>query len=130
MSRFRRGGLHCHSDRSDGALPPREVVDRYRAAGYDFVAVTDHLRAAYGYPVTDTRPLRRGGFTTLLGAELHAPGPELASEWHLSAVGLPPPGETGPLLARWACSRGATHVRVTVVDAAGRRAWTNPVWRP
>ena len=23
---------------------------------------------------------------------------------------------------------GSAHLRVTVVDAAGRRAWTNPVW--
>jgi hypothetical protein len=111
--RFWRGGLHAHSDHSDGAFPPDEVVRRYQEAGYDFVTVTDHFRAKYGYPLTDTRPLRTARFTTLLGAELHAPRTELGAEWHIIAVGLPlgfaPPdtGETGPQLARRARAAGA-----------------------
>jgi hypothetical protein len=111
--RFWRGNLHCHSDRSDGALPPGELVRRYRAAGFDFLAVTDHFRARYGFPLTDTRPLRTPGFTTLLGAELHAPRTEFSAEWHIIAVGLPlgfpPPerDETGPHLARRARAAGA-----------------------
>jgi PHP domain len=111
--RFWRGGLHAHSDRSDGALSPAAVVEQYRHAGYDFVAVTDHFRAVYGFPVTDTRALRSDGFTTLIGAELHAPDPELSAEWHLIAAGLPldfaplRPGETGPQLARRARQAGA-----------------------
>ena len=111
--RFWRGNLHTHSDRSDGALPPDEVVRLYQEAGYDFVAVTDHFRAKYGFPLTDTRSLRTPTFTTLLGAELHAPRTELSSEWHIIAVGLPlgfvPPdsAETGPELARRARAAGA-----------------------
>ena len=34
--------LHTHSDRSDGTLPPAEVVRRAVAAGLDVVALTDH----------------------------------------------------------------------------------------
>jgi hypothetical protein len=104
--RFWRGNLHTHSDHSDGALSPTRVVELYREAGYDFVAITDHFRAEYGFPLTDTRALRSVGFTTLPGAELHAPGTELAAEWHIVAVGLPDgfpppdPGESGPALAR------------------------------
>jgi histidinol phosphatase-like PHP family hydrolase len=111
--RFWRGNLHTHSDRSDGALPPEEVARAYRAAGYDFLAITDHFRAEYGYPLTDTRALRTVDFTTLLGAELHAPRTELSDEWHIVAVGLPldfaPPGpdESGPELARRARAVGA-----------------------
>lgn len=111
--RFWRGNLHTHSDRSDGALPPEEVARRYRDAGYDFLAVTDHFRAEYGFPLTDTRALRDDGFTTLLGAELHAPRPEFSSEWHIVAVGLPlgfappAPGEDGPALAQRARAAGA-----------------------
>ena len=111
--RFWRGNLHTHSDRSDGALPPDEVVRLYQEAGYDFIALTDHFRAKYGFPLTDTRSLRSRGFTTLLGAELHAPRTELSSEWHIIAVGLPlgfvPPdsAETGPELARRARAAGA-----------------------
>ncbi|MEU2854565.1 CehA/McbA family metallohydrolase [Streptomyces syringium] len=111
--RFWRGNLHTHSDQSDGALPPEEVGRLYREAGYDFLAITDHFRAKYGFPLTDTRPLRSPEFTTLLGAELHAPRTEFSSEWHIIAVGLPlgfpPPesSESGPHLARRARAAGA-----------------------
>ncbi len=111
--RFWRGNLHGHSTGSDGAIPPEEVCARYRAAGYDFVAVTDHFIGHYAHPVTDTRPFRSGGFTTLLGAELHAPATSHGDLWHIVAVGLPPdfpptaPDETGPALARRAAAAGA-----------------------
>ncbi|MFD5148808.1 PHP domain-containing protein [Streptomyces sp. NPDC058401] len=111
--RFWRGNLHTHSDRSDGALSPAATARYYRSAGYDFLAVTDHFRPEYGFPLTDTTALRTEGFTTLLGAELHAPRTEAGSSWHILAVGLPPgfappgPDETGPLLARRAREAGA-----------------------
>ncbi|UED88417.1 CehA/McbA family metallohydrolase [Streptomyces profundus] len=126
--RFWRGNLHAHSDRSDGALSPREVVGRYREAGYDFVAVTDHFRARHGFPLTDTRSFRTPEFTTLLGAELHPPRTEFASEWHLLAVGLPldfrppEPDEDGPGLARRARAAGAfvglAHPAASLLTAA------------
>ncbi|MEI4469925.1 CehA/McbA family metallohydrolase [Frigidibacter sp. MR17.24] len=84
-----RGNLHCHSDRSDGALPPAEVCARYAAAGYDFIALTDHFVGRFGYPVTDTAGQRGNGFTTLLGAELHSGAMANGELWHLLAVGLP-----------------------------------------
>jgi hypothetical protein len=111
--RFWRGNLHTHSDRSDGALSPGEVCRVYRDAGYDFLAVTDHFKDEYGFPLTDTRPYRTAGFTTLIGAELHAPRTEFSSEWHVIAVGLPlgfappAPGESAPQLARRARAAGA-----------------------
>jgi hypothetical protein len=113
LGRYWRGNLHTHSSLSDGALPPEEIVAIYREAGYDFVAITDHFRPEYGFPLTDTRALRTAAFTTLLGAELHAPRTEHSSEWHIVAVGLPlgfrpaEPDETGPALARRARAAGA-----------------------
>ena len=111
--RFWRGNLHGHSTGSDGALPPAEVCARYRAAGYDFICLSDHFLPHYGYPVTDTRAARGDGFTTLLGAELHAPATGHGDLWHIVAAGLPAdfpatlPGETGPDLARRAAAAGA-----------------------
>jgi histidinol phosphatase-like PHP family hydrolase len=110
---FWRGNLHAHSNCSDGAFSPAETARIYRDAGYDFVAVTDHFRPQYDYPITDTRDLRSDGFTTLIGAELHAPSTEAGQEWHIIAAGLPldfpPPSatETGPELARRARATGA-----------------------
>jgi predicted metal-dependent phosphoesterase TrpH len=87
--RFWRGNLHTHSDRSDGLLDPAEVCRRYRAEGYDFLALTDHFVGRYGYPIVDTRPMRDAGFTTILGAELHSGATSNGSLWHILAVGLP-----------------------------------------
>ncbi len=70
--RFWRGNLHTHSNRSDGVLTPEEVCRRYRAEGYDFLALTDHFVGQYGYPIVDTTPFQTAGFTTLPGAELHS----------------------------------------------------------
>jgi hypothetical protein len=111
--RFWRGNLHTHTKRSDGALSPEQACRRYQEAGYDFLAITDHFRAKYGFPLTDTRKLRSATFTTLLGAELHAPRTEFAPEWHIVALGLPldfprpNAEETGPELARRARAGGA-----------------------
>jgi hypothetical protein len=119
--RFWRGNLHTHSDRSDGILPPEEVCRRYRAEGYDFLAVTDHFIGTYDYPLVDTRPFRAPGFTTLLGAELHSGAMGNGALWHILAVGLPldfapgnapgfhqvPGMETGAEIARRARDAGA-----------------------
>ena len=88
--RFWRGNLHTHSTLSDGVLPPAEVCRRYAAEGYDFIALTDHFVGCYGYPIADTLPFRRAGFTTILGAELHSGAMANGELWHILAVGLPP----------------------------------------
>ena len=87
--RFWRGNLHTHSNVSDGVLDPAEVCRRYKAEGYDFIALTDHFVGAYGYPITDTKPFRDNSFTTILGAELHSGAMENGELWHILAVGLP-----------------------------------------
>ena len=119
--RFWRGNLHTHSTRSDGVLPPEEVCRRYRAEGYDFMALTDHFVGAYGYPIVDTAPFRAEGFTTLPGAELHSGAMANGELWHILAVGLPadfapsdspdfhpkPGQESGPEIAARAVEAGA-----------------------
>jgi hypothetical protein len=111
--RFHKGNLHTHSTRSDAQRDPADVCALYREAGYDFLALTDHFLPRYGFPISDTRPFRTNSFTTLLGAEVHAPATELGEPWHILAVGLPsdfaptPPGETGPVLAARCAAAGA-----------------------
>lgn len=119
--RFWRGNLHTHSTRSDGVLDPAEVCRRYKAEGYDFIALTDHFVGRYGYPIVDTTPYRCEGFTTLLGAELHSGAMQNGELWHILAVGLPADfapanapdfkpvagQETGPQIASRARAAGA-----------------------
>ena len=112
-ARFRKGNLHTHSNRSDGARTPEEVCQVYRDAGYDFLALTDHFMDRYNFPITDTRPYRQDGFTTLISAEMHAPKTEAGELWHFTAIGLPDdfapitPEETGPDVARRCMAAGA-----------------------
>jgi histidinol phosphatase-like PHP family hydrolase len=84
-----RGNLHCHSDRSDGHAAPAAVIGAYREAGYDFVALTDHFEAEYGWQITDTRQFRDAHFTTLLGAELSSAPWEQRDCYWVTALGLP-----------------------------------------
>ena len=111
--RFFKGNIHTHSTLSDGMRGPEEVCALYRDAGYDFLALTDHFQAKFGFPIADTRPFRAANFTTILGAEVHAPATSLGEIWHILAVGLPldfaptPPGETGAELAARCLAAGA-----------------------
>ena len=66
-----RGNLHAHSTRSDGALTPQEVVDRYAAKGYDFLMLSDH--DTLGEPAS----LEGKGMLLLAGNEVSAGGPHL-----------------------------------------------------
>jgi histidinol phosphatase-like PHP family hydrolase len=111
--RFFRGNIHTHSSRSDGALDPAEVCRRYRESGYDFLCLSDHFLPQYGFPIVDTRPFRTNRFTTILGAEVHAPANSQGEAWHVLAAGLPEDfaptaeGETGVALAARARAAGA-----------------------
>ncbi len=111
--RFLRGNIHMHTDASDGEVSLDQAITAYRMNNYDFVAVTDHFLREYGYPITDTRCHRSEDFTTLIGAELHAPSLENGEPWHLLALGLPldfprpNPEDDGPELARKAWEAGA-----------------------
>src|ERR1700684_2343721 len=87
--RFWRGNLHAHSNLSDGALNPVDVVEAYKRAGYDFLQVADHFLGRVDRPIADTRALRCSTFTTLIGAEIHAMGTSAGEYWHVVATGLP-----------------------------------------
>jgi len=110
---FYKGNLHSHSTNSDGRKSPAEVIDIYRGAGYHFLALTDHFLERYGFPISDTRGFRTDGFTTLLGAELHAGEITLGGHWHIVAAGLPldfeptPLGQSGADLCQRARTAGA-----------------------
>ena len=111
--RFWKGNLHTHSTRPDAARDAEVVCALYRDAGYDFLALTDHFLPAFGFPIVDTRGFRTNRFTTILGAEVHAPATEIGELWHLLAVGLPldftktPPSERAPELAARCIAAGA-----------------------
>ena len=128
--RFWRGNLHTHSTRSDGVLPPEEVCRRYRAEGYDFLALTDHFIGRYGYPIVDTQAFRSTGFTTVLGAELHSGAMANGELWHLLAVGLPAdfaPSDS-PDFAPQPGQETAQELAARAVNAGAFVAIAHPQW--
>ena len=76
-----RGNLHCHSTNSDGALPPHEVIERYAALRYDFLAITDHLK------VTDPQPFARNDLLLIPGTELHGDEQAPHRTYHMVVIG-------------------------------------------
>ena len=130
QGRFWRGNLHGHSTRSDGVLDVAEVCRRYKAEGYDFIAVTDHMVGLYSYPITDTTPYRDAEFTTLLGAELHAGMMENGELWHLLAVGLPAdfvPADAPDFAPHPGCE-SAADLAERAADAGAFVAIVHPQW--
>ncbi len=90
--RMLKGGLHCHTTRSDGKVDPAEVIRLHARNGYDFLALTDHRRYNFenfapeagvtivpGMEFDDTFQWGDGGFrcwhTVCLGPEKEAGNP-------------------------------------------------------
>lgn len=110
--RYRKAQLHCHTLRSDGVHPPRALLERYRAAGYAFVVLTDHDR------VTACDDLNDGEFLALPGVETTVARPFRPLGPHLGRLGLP-----GSLAAR-----GAQACIDATVAAGGVVSLHHPSW--
>ncbi len=61
---FFKGNLHAHTTNSDGRRTPQEVIELYKAHGYDFLALTDHWKR------TVEEPYYYEGMLLLPGIEL------------------------------------------------------------
>ena len=113
-----RGNLHGHSNHSDGALNPQEVVNKYKEIGYDFTCLSDHLWKGSKFAaetVLETKNLNQRDFITIPSAELHCKGKKYIRDglWHIVANGLPldfkcaDEKETAPHLVQRAIEAGA-----------------------
>ena len=66
-----KGDLHLHTCRSDGKGTPFEVACAYRAAGYDFIAVTDHHKFAPSLEAQSAIKALTDKFYVFRGEEVH-----------------------------------------------------------
>ncbi len=71
-SQWLRGNFHAHTNRTDGALSPQELIDAFAERGYDFLSISDHdmLTAAEDYAQWNDR-----GLVLIPGNEITAHGP-------------------------------------------------------
>ena len=116
--KYFKGNLHRHSNHSDGALNPQEVVNKYKEIGYDFTCLSDHLWKDSKFAaetVLETKHLNQKDFITIPSAELHCLGKKYVKDglWHIVANGLPldfkcaDEKETAPRLVQRAIEAGA-----------------------
>lgn len=63
-----KGGLHCHTTRSDGSCTPEETMKLHADNGYDFLALTDHRIYNYRNFAPET------GITLIPGMEVDNSG--------------------------------------------------------
>ena len=66
-----KGDTHLHSCRSDGEGTPFEVSCNYRAAGYDFIAITDHHKFAPSLEAQEQVKALTDEFYVFRGEEVH-----------------------------------------------------------
>ena len=69
--KYFKGNLHGHSNHSDGALNPQEVVKKYKEIGYDFTCLSDHLWKDSKFAaetVLETKHLNQKDFITIPSA--------------------------------------------------------------
>ena len=69
-----KGDTHLHTNRSDGKGEPFEVACNYRAAGYDFIAVTDHGRYYPSDELQAQMGILTDRFYVMHGEEVHPKG--------------------------------------------------------
>jgi hypothetical protein len=74
-----RGDLHTHTVHSDGKLTVAELVEAARAAGLEFIAITDHNNTTH-----QADGFRDPALLTIVGEEITTPG------GHANAWGLGP----------------------------------------
>jgi PHP domain len=75
--RWFSGGLHLHTNHSDGTIDPNALAAAARDAGLDFIAITDHNNTTHRHaPVNAAAPLR------IVGEEITTPAGH-ANVWGL-----------------------------------------------
>ncbi len=77
-----KGNVHTHSTGSDGTKTPKQLVEIYSDAGYDFISITDHSI------VTDIEGLGDSSFLLISGEEICVGKSHSSTPYHIVALGI------------------------------------------
>lgn len=113
--RWLKGNVHTHTTRSDGQVGADERIEAYRAAGYDFIALTDH------FVVSNDAGKSTSKFVVIDGVECHAVGPEPGEAYHIIGLGVPPD-------LRVADPMTVEEIKAVLFDAGALVALAHPYW--
>ena len=64
-----KANFHTHTTNSDGKISPPDVIDMYRAAGYDMLAISDHEQGTWPWSAYGRNP-EETGMVAVSGNEL------------------------------------------------------------
>ncbi len=113
--RWLKGNLHTHTTRSDGRADPDERIAAYRAAGYDFLALTDH------FVVSTDAAKSTDEFLVIDGVECHTEEPETGETYHVVGLNVPPDAPLkDPMTA------GA--IKAALLEAGAMVVLAHPYW--
>lgn len=89
--KYYKASLHTHSTVSDGKMTPQEVKDRYKAAGYSIMALTDHHIVAAHPELNDEDFITLTGIELGLDAEDYAPPASFFGKtYHINLIAKDP----------------------------------------
>jgi|SaaInlStandDraft_1057018.scaffolds.fasta_scaffold24285_1 hypothetical protein len=76
-----KGNTHTHTTRSDGKVEPETRLRQYRDHGYDFLAITDHLK------IFDSNENPFEDLVVINSLEFHPHHPKsMSGDWHFIAL--------------------------------------------
>lgn len=115
-NKWYRGNLHAHTTRSDGKLSYEEYIQRYKAAGYDFAAATDHW--------VWSETVQEDDFLQIAGCEYNVGATVQEGIYHIVAIGC----DSQPKLVRNQEGLTAQTVIDTIHACNGFAILAHPSW--
>ena len=107
-------GLHIHTTLSDGFLSPEDVATRYKNAGFDAIAITDH----WVYHTED----EICGLKIISGCEYNLGGADTATDvMHIVGIGMKEEPCLTPENSRQQVIDG-------IIKAGGKAILAHPAW--
>lgn len=110
-----KGNLHMHTTMSDGILTPEEAFKIYQAAGYDFIAITDHWIQSKSKMIENCLVLAGCEFDT--GDMIHTP------MFHILGIGM-----NEPVLLKRSQTPSPQAIINAINDAGGIAILAHPAW--
>lgn len=122
MKQQYKGGLHIHTTVSDGRRTPDDTMAAYKAAGYDFIALTDHWK--------QNEESEYNGMKVFSGIECDVGDNTRDGIYHIVGVGMKcPVGITKSDAYKFEGSvRRAQFCIDAINDAGGAAILAHPAW--